>query len=162
MCNLPLRILRLTAPCDATQSGHIRNESQIKSDRIRNGDELNAAIASRITQLVAGSGLRPADFARQLGIDKSNMGRLLKGETAWTPKHLEAVAAALGVHPRELLPEAGEGPPGARTPNPPPLSLTDAEAALVLAVRAGNLRLVGHYVAELAPEPPPPRKPSPP
>ena len=32
----------------------------------------------------------------------------------------------------------------------------------MLAVRAGNLRLVGHYVAELAPEPPPPRKPSPP
>ena len=91
----------------------------------------------------------------QGAISTSAVSRLETGRTRWSLDDLEAIAGALGVAPRDLLPGPGEAAPGAPVPNPassPAPGLSQAEAALVEAVRAGDARAsIGALAALLAP-----------
>ena len=97
-----------------------------------------------------------AELARRIGLNKMTVSRLLNGRAEWQGHHLEAVAHALGVDPRALLPGPAEGEAGALRPIPNPApapALNPAERALLDAARAGDARGIAQAVLELAPKP---------
>lgn len=69
-------------------------------------DALNAAIGARVREIRTRMRLtgKQVEEASGGGIYASHLSLLERGQRKWLPHHLQAVAAALGVHPRDLLP----------------------------------------------------------
>lgn len=124
------------------------------SSPIRRVDEepgnslLNSRIAQRVRALRGARKLTGADVERlSLGaITLSVLSRLENGKGSWQAHHIEAVATALGVPPRDLLPAPDDAP----RDNPAPPPLTPAESALLSAVRARDWPAALRALAHLA------------
>lgn len=120
-------------------------------------DCLNAEIGRRVVLVRREQGLTAEGLANLVGdaISVNTLRQLELGARRWNADNLEAVATALAVDARDLLPGPGEAAPGAPVPNPassPAPGLSQAEAALVEAVRAGDARAsIGALAALLAP-----------
>ncbi len=96
---------------------------------------LNLHIAARVRELRERSGANIKQLAQRAGIPHSNLAQLEKGKRQWLPHHIQAAAAALGVHPRDLLPAPDEA-----RKNPVRLQLDEDENALVEALRRGDVK----------------------
>ena len=101
---------------------------------------LNDIACESVRQLRLDLKLKGKDVAvlTQGVVSNSTLSRLESGETRWTLDNLEAVAHALGVDPRDLLPGPDEPAAGAARPNPSEPPLSPAERALLDAARAGD------------------------
>jgi transcriptional regulator with XRE-family HTH domain len=100
-------------------------------------EDLNAEIGATVRRLREDRRM----VLRDLGLDPSQLMKLEAGRANWLPHHLTTVAQALGVHPRDLLPE---------NPTPP---LLDAERRLLEAVRARDWPRAMVVLGELATQP---------
>lgn len=65
-------------------------------------------ITQNIRLLMVTQDLEQSDLAAKSGIGTSQLSRLLRGQRAWSLKHMESVSAALGVSPADLFKEADE------------------------------------------------------
>lgn len=90
-------------------------------------------VAGEIRAHAARRGLSGRQLAFQLGKSQPWMSRRLTGEVPFDVEELDAVAALLGVTPRELFP----GSDGDRVGG---MALSDSEQRFVLALRASNQR----------------------
>jgi transcriptional regulator with XRE-family HTH domain len=99
-------------------------------------DALNAAIGSRVRDIRTRMRLtgKQVEEASAGGIYASHLSLLERGQRKWLPHHLQAVATALGVHPRDLLPPRSGGDEGEAA-----MVLSAPERALVEAVRTREL-----------------------
>ena len=90
---------------DATERIHIRNKAQADNFDSGTTSLLNQQIAVHVATELTKRDRSQAWLARQVGVTPATIGRLLDAQLQWTPRYLEAVAAALGVRPRDLLPD---------------------------------------------------------
>lgn len=92
-------------------------------------------VAGEIRAHAARKGFSGRQLAFQLGKSQPWMSRRLTGEVPFDVEELDAVAAILGVAPRDLFPGRDNDPN-----NVGGVALTDSEQRFVLALRASNQR----------------------
>jgi transcriptional regulator with XRE-family HTH domain len=91
-------------PNDETMDVEIHHVTQSKSAHFDIGAVVNRAISGRVAQLLAFRDMKQVELSRRSGVRPSWISRLMTGKADWLPHHIGAVAAALGVSPRDLLP----------------------------------------------------------
>lgn len=87
----------------ATELGNAAQEwrAELAAGQPANGP-LNEPINAELRALIAQQGIKHADLARQLGIDRRTLDGRLHGRTDWPLPEFLAVCDALGVRPFEL------------------------------------------------------------
>lgn len=99
-------------------------------------------VAGEIRAHAARRGLSGRQMAFQLGKSQPWMSRRLTGEIPFDVEELDAVAAILGVAPRDLFPGSDTDPN-----NVGGMALSDSEQRFVLALRASNQRTSDYKAA---------------
>lgn len=132
----------------------IHNIVQQKSSHRTDSALLNANVTSQIRRLLTARGASQSDLSRASGIPKGAVSKLMASQADWLPHHLDAVARALGVTPRDLMPGPGEWSGGEADGvriNPSEPALSPAEVRLLEAVRLGDARAALGALAALLP-----------
>jgi transcriptional regulator with XRE-family HTH domain len=117
--------------------------------------DLNARVGARVHALRARVGLTLRELAERIGSSAGVVSHLERGERRWNVDNLEAVAVALGVSARELLPDDGASPsPRANPVDVPPaarlVAFSAGELELVDAIRAGDWASAARAFGRLA------------
>jgi transcriptional regulator with XRE-family HTH domain len=73
--------------------------------------ELQRVVGRNVRRIRTGRGVSQEELADQIGVHRTYMGGVERGERNLTLRSVERLAAGLGVDPRSLLvePEAGSG-----------------------------------------------------
>lgn len=84
---------------------------------------LQRHLAAKLAELQATAGMSDSEVSRRTGISRGQVARLNGKDTSrpggWKADHLEAIADAFGLHPRDLMPprdEPSAPPPEVRPP----------------------------------------------
>lgn len=101
---------------------------------------LNGLIGATVRRLREERGLSLREVEQIAGVHAAQLARLETGQSNWMPHHLQAVAQAFGLHPRDLLPD---------NPTPP---LPEGERQLLQAVRARDWQRAITMLGEIAAE----------
>lgn len=124
---------------------HARSRGSEQED---NNWSLNRRIGATVRALRDNAGLTLREVASRTGgqVAYSNLSALERGARNWLPHQIEAVAEALGVEPRDLV------PPLRARENPPGPTLRDEEVALIEAIRRRDWKEAVRQLGRLAAE----------
>ena len=88
-------------------------------------ESLDVSVGRRVHMMMWERRITQTALGREIGVDKSNLGKRLRGERGWSLDDLRAVAAALGTTMSYLLGENDEDP-GGGAPRPSSLPGLDS------------------------------------
>lgn len=106
-------------------------------------ENIDEEIGATVARLRKQRGMTQTSLCSAMGLSSGQMSNLEAGKSAWTARHMVAMAKALGVTPALLFAGVGDVDIG--------LALADSERDLILALRKGDdIAAVRAVVAEIS------------